>query len=127
MGGLYDNEPVTREMLLFLARHYIEGFRKKDKTVTFLLSNVVLYFIPYFEQKENYVKKCITDDQLVATSPLLIATNRPNEQQTTDNLWKILQQEEFDIMFSLEGGSMSIKFVYFITVGFRKFNTHIHI
>lgn len=115
MGGLYDNEPATREILLFLARHYVEGYRKKDKDVILLLSNVVLYFIPYFESNENYVKKCMTDDQAVATGPLLIATNRPNEQKTTDSLWKMLQQEQFDMMFSLEGGSMSIKLVHLIS------------
>jgi len=114
LGGLYDNEPVTREMLLFLARHYVEGYRKKNKDVISLLSNVVLHFIPYFEQNENYIKKCMTDDQVVATGPLLIATNRPNEQKTTNSLWKMLQREQFDMMFSLEGGSMSIKFVNFI-------------
>lgn len=103
-------------MLLFLARHYVEGYRKKNKDVTSLLSNVVLFFIPYFEQSKNYITKCMTDDQVVATGPLLIATDRPNEQKTTNSLWKMLQQEQFDMMFSLEGGSMSIKFVYYIIV-----------
>lgn len=109
MGGLYINEPATREILLFLARHYVEGYRKKDKSVTSLLSNVVLYFIPYFEHNENYEKKCVTDDQADITGPLSIATNQQNEHKTTDNLWKMLQQEQFDMMFSLEGGSMSLK------------------
>jgi len=113
---LYNNEPATREILLFLARHYVEGYRKKDKDVISFLSNVVLHFIPYFEQKENYVKKCLTDDQAVGTGPLLIATNQPNEEKSTDSLWKMLQREQFDMMFSLEGGSMSIKFVYFIII-----------
>lgn len=110
MGGLYVNEPTTREILLFLARHYVEGYRKKDRDVISLLKNVVLYFIPYFEQDERYEKKCTTDD--LVNGPLLIAINKPNEQKTTDNLWKMLQQEQFDMMFSLEGGSMSIKCVY---------------
>ncbi|VVC30035.1 Peptidase M14, carboxypeptidase A,Carboxypeptidase-like, regulatory domain [Cinara cedri] len=108
LGGLYVNEPATREMLLFLARHYVEGYRNKDMDVISFLSNVVLYFIPYFELKENYEKKCLTDDQAYITGPLLIATNRHNEQKTTASLWKMLQQEQFDMMFSLEGGSMSI-------------------
>lgn len=111
MGGLYVNEPATRELLLFLARHYVEGYRNKNKDVISFLSNVVLYFIPYFELKENYEKKCLTDDQTNVTGPLLIATNHQNEQNTTANLWKMLQQEQFDLMFSLEGGSMSIKLV----------------
>lgn len=111
---MYVNEPATREILLFLARHYVEGYRKKDKNIVTLLSNVILYFIPYFEQKENYEKKCVTDDQAEITGPLLIATNQPNEQKATDSLWKMLQREQFDIMFSLEGGSMSIKFVFLI-------------
>lgn len=111
LGGLYVNEPATREVLLFLARHYVEGYRKKDKDIISLLSNVVLYFIPYFEQKQSYLKKCMTDDQADVTGPLLIATNQPNEQKTTYSLWKMLQQEQFDIMFNLEGGSMSIKLV----------------
>lgn len=113
------NEPATRELLLFLARHYVEGYRKKDKDVIALLSNVVLYFIPYFEQNENYVKKCTTDDQADVRGPLLIATNQPNEQNTTNSLWKMLQREQFDMMFSLEGGSMSIKLVYFFTIDFK--------
>lgn len=112
MGGLYVNEPATREMLLFLARHYIEGYINKDRDVISFLSNVILYFIPYFEQKDNYEKKCLTDDQADITGPLLIATNRQNEQNTTASLWNMLQQEQFDIMFSVEGGSMSIKLVH---------------
>lgn len=111
MGGLYVNEPATREVLLFLARHYVEGYRRKDKHLISLLSNVVFYFIPYFEQKERYLKKCMTDDQADITGPLLIATNQPNEQKITNSLWKMLQQEQFDIMFNLEGGSLSIKLV----------------
>lgn len=112
MGGLYSNEPDTREILLFLARHYVEGYINKDNNIISFLSNVVLYFIPYFEQKENFEKKCVTDDQANITGPLLIATNNQNEQKTTASLWKTLQQEQFDMIFSLEGGSMSIKLVY---------------
>lgn len=115
MGGLYINEPSTREILLFLARHYVEGYRKKDKNILKLLSNAVLYFIPYFEQNEKYEKKCTTDDQADVTGPLLIATNKPNEQKTTDSLWKMLQREQFDMMYSLEAGSMSIKSVFYYT------------
>lgn len=118
---MYVNEPATREILLYLARHYVEGYRKKDKDVISLLSNVVLYFIPYFEQKESYVKKCTTDDQADVRGPLLIATNQPNEQKTTDSLWKMLQKEQFDMMFSLEGGSMSIKLVYFVVINLTIF------
>lgn len=106
---MYVNEQSTREILLFLARHYVEGYRKQDRDVISLLSNVVLHFIPYFEQKENYKKKCVTDDQADVTGPLLIATNEPNEQKTTNSFWEMLQREQFDMMFSLEGGSMSIK------------------
>ncbi|XP_025200120.1 carboxypeptidase D isoform X1 [Melanaphis sacchari] len=110
LGGLYVNEPATREILLFLARHYVEGYRKKDKNIVSFLSKVVLHFIPYFEQNENsYEKTCLTDDQAIVTSPLLIATNQQDEQETTNNLWKMLQREQFDMMFSLEGGSISIK------------------
>lgn len=98
--------------MLFLARHYVEGYRKKDKNILSLLSNVVFYFIPYFEQKEDYEKKCMTDDQADITGPLLIATNKPNEQKTTDSLWKMLEREQFDMMYSLETGSMSIKLVF---------------
>lgn len=116
MGGLYVNEPATREILLFLARHYVEGFRKGDKDIISLLSNVVLYFIPYFEQKDYYEKKCVTDDQADVTGPLLIATNQPNGGNATNSLWKMLQQEQFDMMFSLEGGSMSIKLVYLVII-----------
>lgn len=117
LGGLYVNEPATREILLFLARHYVEGYRQKDKDIVSFLSKVVLHFIPYFEQNENsYEKTCSTDDQAVVTSPLLIATNQQDEQKTTDNLWKMLQREQFDMMFSLEGGSISIKLVSFITI-----------
>lgn len=117
LGGLYVNEPATREILLFLARHYVEGYRQKDKDIVSFLSKVVLHFIPYFEQNENsYEKTCSTDDQAVVTSPLLIATNQQDEQKTTDNLWKMLQREQFDMMFSLEGGSIQIKLVLFITI-----------
>lgn len=117
LGGLYVNEPATREILLFLARHYVEGYRKKDKDIVSFLSKVVLHFIPYFEQNENsYEKICSTDDQAVVTAPLLIATNQQDEQKTTDNLWKMLQREQFDMMFSLEGGSISIKLVYLIAI-----------
>lgn len=117
MGGLYANEPATREILLFLARHYVEGYRKKDKDVVSFLSKVVLHFIPYFEPKENSFEKiCSTEDQAVVTTPLLIATNQQYEQRTTDNLWKMLQREQFDMMFSLEGGSISIKLVYFVSI-----------
>lgn len=116
MGGLYVNEPATREILLFLARHYVEGFRKRDKDIISLLSNVVFYFIPYFEQNDYYEKKCVTDDQANLTGPLLIATNQPNGRKVTNSLWRMLQQEQFDMMFSLEGGSMSIKLVYLVTV-----------
>lgn len=117
LGGLYVNEPATREILLFLARHYVEGYRKKDEDIVSFLSKVVLHFIPYFEQNENsYEKICSTDDQAIVTSPLLIATNQQDEQKTTNNLWKTLQREQFDMMFSLEGGSISIKLVHLITI-----------
>ncbi|XP_050440945.1 carboxypeptidase D isoform X3 [Adelges cooleyi] len=108
LGGLYVNEPATREILLNLARHYVEGYRKGNVAVVTLLSNVVLYFIPYFERQESYEKKCLTDDRDAVTGPRLIATNRPSEQKTTDSLWKMLQRQQFDMMFSLEGGAMSI-------------------
>lgn len=111
MGGLYVNEPVTREILLFLARHYVEGYRKKNPNIMLFLSNVVLYFIPYFEQKNSYEKQCMTDDSSEMTGPLLLANHEQNEQKTINNLWKMLQQEQFDMMFSLESGFMSIKFV----------------
>lgn len=120
LGGLYANEPATRELLLFLARHYVEGYRKNDKAIVSFLSNVELHFIPYFEQNgSSFEKKCSTDDRAVVTAPLLIATNQQGEQKTTDNLWKMLQREQFDMMFSLEGGSISIKsvnLIYYSTV-----------
>lgn len=99
---------------MFLARHYVEGFRKRDKDIISLLSNVVFHFIPYFEQKDFYEKKCVTDDQADVTGPLLIGTNQPNGRNVTSSLWKTLLQEQFDMMFSLEGGSMSIKLVYLV-------------
>ncbi|XP_050521239.1 carboxypeptidase D [Daktulosphaira vitifoliae] len=108
LGGLYDNEPATREILLNLAKHYVEGYRKGNKNIISLLSNVILYLIPYYEQKANYDKKCLTDDQSDLTGPRLIATNQPSDKKTTDSLWRMLQKEQFDLMFSLEGGAMSI-------------------
>uniref|UniRef100_A0A2S2QUM2 Carboxypeptidase D n=1 Tax=Sipha flava TaxID=143950 RepID=A0A2S2QUM2_9HEMI len=81
LGGLYINEPATREILLFLARHYVEGYRKKNPNIMLFLSNVVLYFIPYFEQKNSYEKQCMTDDSAEMTGPLLLANHQQNEQK----------------------------------------------
>ena len=106
LGGLYANEPAPREILLFLARHYVEGYRKRDKDIVSFLSKVVLHFIPYFEQNENsYEKICSTDDQAVITTPLLIATSQQDEQKTTNKLWKMLQREQFVMCVEFRGNN----------------------
>ena len=46
VGGLYGSQPVGREVLVRLARHMGEGYKRDDNIVTMILRRADIYILP---------------------------------------------------------------------------------
>lgn len=119
---MYATEPQTRELLLNIANEFIEEYLGQNKKIQRILTMSVLTLIPIFDHKPDPTKTqrdCYTTNSGEFLAPLLIATNRFEEDKQATTLWEMVEQSHFDLLIILDGGSLSLRFVFNIIKLYR--------
>ncbi|XP_075219466.1 carboxypeptidase D svr [Lycorma delicatula] len=112
LGNLYGTEMAGREIALRLTRHLVKGFEIRDSESSLILSNSVIHIIPivdsYFDQVESVDLNCHSGDSSMNSVASAIATGKLSTSQVAKQFIYFLQQNHFDLVFSLEGGGLSL-------------------
>lgn len=115
IGGLYATEPQTRELLLSIGDRVLDDYISQQIKIRKLLSAAVLTLIPVFDHKPDPLKTqrdCYTTDAGEFPAPLLIATDRHNEDPDSKALVELLKQSYFDFVLIIDAGSLSVGLVF---------------
>ncbi|XP_065213969.1 carboxypeptidase D-like [Planococcus citri] len=111
-GGLYATEPQTREFLSVILGDLEHQYMYKNKKALEVLSSSVIELIPLFDHKLDPTKTqkdCYTTSPGEFPAPLLIATDRRNENIVARMMWNIVQTRHFDLVVILEGGGYLLR------------------
>lgn len=112
IGGLYATEPQTRELLLNLANEILNEYFGQNAEVQRILSTSVITLIPIFDHKPDPTKTqraCYTTDAGEFPAPLLIATDRHEEDAEAKMLWDTIKESHFDLVLVLDAGSLQLR------------------
>jgi len=111
VGGLYGSQPVGREVLLKLARHMGEGFKRGDNIVTMILRRADIFILPavdmggYDDAKEG---TCIYKDHHMMDKE---AGNMFKEKQSVgaEAVKRFMGRFNIKLALSLEGNGMFVR------------------
>lgn len=115
IGGLYATEPQTRELLLNLADEIENGYLSQNNKIKRILSTSVITLIPVFDHKPDPTRTqraCYTTDAGEFPAPLLIATDRYEEDADAKMLWNTVKESHFDLLLILDAGSLQLRYCY---------------
>lgn len=116
VGGLYSTEPAGRELALRIARHLYSGFKMNDGNIKYLMKEAVIHIVPVVD--DIVVTKCYNvnerNNQVVSsiTDPSIMS------QRASDFL-DMVTDERYDIILSIEGGGLGLRYVNIFLVDFR--------
>lgn len=92
-----------------------------------VFASSVIQLIPIFDHKPDPTKMqfdCYTTSTGEFPAPLLIATDRHNEDTEAKMIWDILSQERYDLLIILDGGGYSLRcdifYLKFIYIEIKK-------
>jgi len=111
IGGLYGSQPIGREVLVRLARHMGEGFKRGDNIVTMILKRADIYILPAVDMtkfKDAKVGSCSYKDPLIMDKE---AGNsfRQNQQIGAEAVKRFMGRFNIKLALSLEGNGMFVR------------------
>lgn len=125
IGNLYATQPIGRELVVYMARHLLQGHGYKDPPIMRVLENAVFHVVPVIDGGFEKIAGdgedagadgagCmqITADFKEVGDQLLNAANRGNGLSppiSAANAFKhMLLDRRFDLVVNFEGGSTGI-------------------
>jgi len=120
VGGLYGSQPVGREVLVRLARHLGEGYKRGDNIVTMILKRADVYILPAVDMAgfdASKVGSCSYNDPSVMDKE---AGNsfKQNQQIGAEAVKRFMGRFNIKLALSLEGNGMFVRMPWDeITVG----------
>ncbi|XP_043495916.1 carboxypeptidase D-like isoform X1 [Polistes fuscatus] len=113
VGGLFASQPAGREILLRLATHILMGNNIGDPSITRILNNAVLHFIPGVDPGfDNIPNDCnpIVKDEVGEKLLSQNINKTTNMDIITKAFRKMLLNEAYDVIIILGGGSFGVSY-----------------
>ncbi|XP_017852349.1 carboxypeptidase D isoform X2 [Drosophila busckii] len=114
VSSLFDTAvPLSREIMLNLVRHLIEGYKLQDATVVQLLKHSVIYFLPQEQQFAQVFNMYNANNSIcdpVLPDELADRLLSPETESSRDLFLEFLRSERFDLMLTLSAGSSDVNY-----------------
>jgi len=111
VGGLYGSQPIGREVLVRLARHMGEGYKRGDNIVTMILKRADIYILPAIDMARfdsATIGSCSYKSPQSMDEEAGNSFNR-NQQVGAEAVKRFMGRFNIKLALSLEGNGMFVR------------------